>query len=164
VSDYFPILKAKAGEFDALRCMSRSQRGTLQPIIELISRPEPKKEGDKPVNPKEHLSQVAVKIYKCWGLERTAFVDLSKLNEKYKFIDGLHQLTFFYGQLRARGVTVNPVIALDPDPDSLEVMRVILRDPRQKKVCIRIPAPDLYVTDSLATKIQFLITELNINH
>jgi hypothetical protein len=70
---YFPILRAKAGEFDALSRLSERARLRVTPLLDI---PEPKEEGRS--SAQEYLASVCVQLARTWGTARPLFLDISR--------------------------------------------------------------------------------------
>lgn len=70
---YFPILRAKAGELEALNRLSDRARHRTTPLLDI---PEPKEEGR--VSAKEQMATVCENLAKTWGTARPLFLDIAR--------------------------------------------------------------------------------------
>jgi T4 beta protein len=102
---YIPILKGKAGEFDALSWMPAAARDDFKPLIEIVAVPWDY-EDDVPAKAIEpHLDGAATRIARCWGSDQEFFVDTLWLDPDEQ-AGGAHHLVYLCGRLRGDALPV----------------------------------------------------------
>lgn len=119
---YVPILRAKDGEFEALRHMQDHVGRSVMPLLEVQKQPSPKpvkpKPGAKVAAPKppqllqDYLSDVAWKLADAQK-GRPFFVDMFAFGPADKVESGEHAYTYLCGELRALGADFHAVVGMD---------------------------------------------------
>ncbi|KWZ41806.1 hypothetical protein WS72_02205 [Burkholderia savannae] len=123
---YVPILRAKDGEFEALRNMKSNVARYTVPLLEVQKQPMPKPvkpkadDGKKkriraPKQPKslqDYLSDVAAKLADAHK-DRPLFVDMYAYGPADKVESGEHVYTYMCGELIAHQMNVHAVVGLD---------------------------------------------------
>jgi hypothetical protein len=163
---YLPILKGKAGEYDALDHLSPGVKPQVRPIIEVP--PVESKYGGElgmPTGPKttigEHVSQVAENIRRSWGTVYPVYIDLLHVQEHGCAANGTHPLAYVFDQTHKLGVQAIPVTGLDrPNEYQNAVIDAVQRDARG--VCIRVDRQQCSFPTSLAVGLQDLIMTLKV--
>jgi len=120
--NYVPILRAKDGEFNALRYMDDHVSRSVMPLLEVQKQPSP-----KPVKPKpgamakppkppkllqDYLSDVAAKLADAHK-DRPFFVDMFAFGPADKVENGEHAYTYFCGELHSHAMNFHAVIGID---------------------------------------------------
>lgn len=119
---YVPILRAKEGEFDALRNLYPHQRQGLVPLMDIQKfESTPKKKAQ------DYLSDVARDLVGAYG-SAPFFLDLYWWAPSAKTESGEHVLTYAYGELAARGANAHVVIGYDrwEDAEYSQAVRNVL--------------------------------------
>ena len=163
---YIPILKGKAGEYQALDHLSPGVKPQLTPIIEvppiewnyaseLGVRTERKTTID------EHVSRVPENIRKSWGTELRVFIDLLRVEECGSPANGAHPLAYVFEQSRKLGLQAIPVTGIGRSNEYQNaVIDAVQRDGRG--VCIRIGRQPCSFPTSVAAHLQNLVMTLNV--
>lgn len=137
---YLPILKAKAGEFTALKKLDPSIKSWVYPMFE-ITQIEYDNETDSTANTvEEHLVKLVKKITNCWGHNK-CFVDVDLI--KNETILNQSALEGLYSLLAINDIYPTPVARLNM-PESLSNGIVsILGKHAIKEIAIRITIEDI---------------------
>jgi hypothetical protein len=123
---YFPILKAKDAEFDALRKVSPAVTNSIVPLFEVPRfKPGLKKYKDNPHAKAAFLSEISRKIGELRSGMYTMFDTFHWQNPGETVETGEHHLYYLYRTLKSEGVNVIPVIGYDRWDD--EEYRMALR-------------------------------------
>jgi len=104
---YVPILKAKAGEFSALKNLPPHVAARILPMLDLPY-PDAKYAGTL----QDYVTKTAVNLSAVWH-SRPAFIDITKWRPNARVESGAHVLGHALSQLISRGVQVRPVIGYD---------------------------------------------------
>lgn len=125
---YIPILKAKKGEFDALKYTSTSTARRIQPLFEVPAfagtTASAKRFEDLPQPTVAYLDEISAKIASVRpGMP--CFLDTRHWAPNATLENGEHVLSYAHSRLVALGVPVNPVINYDfwDDPEYQEVFK-----------------------------------------
>ncbi|MHC4398292.1 MAG: beta family protein [Planctomycetota bacterium] len=163
---YIPILKGKAGEYDALVHLSPGVKPQLIPIIEVppiewkyagpLGTPsEPKRTID------EHVNEIPENIRRCWGTDLPVFIDLLHVGEYDSLANGTHPLAYVFDQCRRLGVQAIPVTGLHRSSKYQNaVIDAVQRD--GQGVCIRVDRQQCASATSLVSQLQRLLPTLNV--
>ncbi|AXF22715.1 hypothetical protein CUJ89_19560 [Burkholderia pyrrocinia] len=124
---YVPILRAKDGEFDALRHMDAHVSRAVMPLLEVQKQPSAKpvkpKPGAAPKPPKppkllqDYLSDVATKLADAHG-DRPFFIDMFAFGPADTVENGEHTYTYFCGELHSHAMDFHAVIGADRWPNA----------------------------------------------
>jgi len=163
---YVPILKGKAGEYDALKHLSPGVKPQLTPIIE-VPPIESKYEGELgvPTGPKatidEHVGEVSERIRDSWGTDHPVFVDLLHVEEDGLLENGSHPLAQVLDQGRSLGILAIPVTGIGHSTEYQNaVIDAVQSDARG--VCIRADRDGCAFPTFLAAELQNLTMTLNV--
>ena len=139
---YIPILKAKAGEFQALTNLAAAAKHALTPLLEIVPIPWDY-ENEAPAKDLDaHLAPLPQKLLNAWGNQQSAFADLFYLEDEGQASDGRHPVQWLFDESRDRGMRLIPVTGLTRNvPYQTAVRDVILADHRG--CCIRLILDDL---------------------
>lgn len=158
---YVPILKAKAGELDAL-AKSSQVRDSFTPLIEIPPIPLDYPDGsEEPIPAKTidaHVGDVASKIAKALEGELPIFLD-GFYTEEETLEDGSEPIEAVYTILREAGVTFIPVLGLDSVSEyAAAVKKAIATDGNGG--CIRVRETDLEGPGDIEKQINSLVKYL----
>jgi len=144
--NYIPILKSKAGEFEALRLLNPDLQ--LTPIIETV--PIPQKDGKTTPSIDDHLDGFAKTLKKCWGDSRPIFVDLFQVQNEGTLQNGSNVHSEIFSQCKAEGIKVVPVIGLSSS-DLYKDDLVQELSSSNRGACLRLDASDFDAISSDTT-------------
>lgn len=68
---YFPLLRGRAGELEALQALWPTARARLTPVIEL---PTPRSEASA----EQHVGAFACRVSETWGVASPVYLDLKR--------------------------------------------------------------------------------------
>ncbi len=154
---YVPILKWKAGEYQAIRKLSPPIVSEIRPLFE-ITPPDfdfEKRQDKKTLE--EHLGDFSKKYIKnCNRL--VSFLDTRLLPSNSKMNDGRLPLEFLLAELAKHEVIAIPVICLDDD----STMLAFVRENNQYGVCIRIQLQQI-MSPNIETDLTRVIDRLGVD-
>lgn len=112
---YFPILKAKSGEFEALKNLNSRNLGKIVPIMEI-----PKPDDNALATAIKHsptpysycLENTVSKLAKAYP-KGTIFFDTFYWNADFALEDGIHVLTKTYKAILNHGLSPFPIVGYD---------------------------------------------------
>lgn len=159
---YVPILKAKAGEYGALETLKSLPKSRLTPLLELWPIPWDF-EGDRPAKSIDtHLKNVAQRLKKHWGIERSLFLDLLFIPSSETMKDGRHPLKYVFDEARVHSVQLIPTTGTNRDTSYQEAVKdTVAVDGRG--VCIRLENDDFEDTAELETALTQLLGFLQLS-
>lgn len=160
---YFPILKGKRGEYQAVAWLSADARARCTPIIELLAPPKPQvKKGEPQRPPKsidQHVADEAGSVARCWAnSDRPILVDFEDF-PTVRTSKQLHPAADFLRQVRSRHVAVAPVVR----PTSPLPLLKAIKDSAATDVgvCMRVSRSDLDAPDE---QIDVVLSYLGLEH
>lgn len=157
---YVPILKGKAGEYNALRQLALGPKSRLTPVIEVPPIPWDYKNDQPGRTIDEHLNNAAKKIDRAWDSERSLFADVGALADQ-RMADGRHPMTYLFDSARDRGLELIPVSGLNRDSAYQDATRAIAaRDDRG--VCVRLEGADCEDTVELTERLERYLAFLGL--
>lgn len=140
---YVPLLKAKEGEFRALRNLADDVKAEITPLLEA-----PPLDGygdlDPPAEPTvdTQLLRLPQKLERAWGDGARFFLDLGLVDSDPALAGGEHPVSYVFARVRELGLQGVPVTALSRDEDYREAVgQVASIDGRG--LCMRIVAEEL---------------------
>ena len=156
---YMPLLKSRAGEFRALRSLTRSQRSQLLPLMDLVP-PLWDFEKEAPTRSMdEHASLVSPHLWRSWGPDLPILLDGQNLDTDTAERNPLEQII---EGCRARGIQAIPVTGLDRSQEyQSAVRRSLTRDRRGS--CIRLESEDLAAIGRLEAALKDLMESLGLD-
>lgn len=140
---YVPLLKAKEGEFLALRLLSVEARASMTPLLEA-----PPLEGYGELEPPagavvdNQLQRLPQKIARAWGTGSRFFLDLGLVDCDAALAGGEQPLTYVFEHLRKLGLQGVPVTALNRASAYQDAISSIARSDG-RGVCFRLLSEDL---------------------
>lgn len=155
---YVPILKAKRGEFNALRNLSVPAKTNITPVIEVYTDEEFETNGTV------YFDDVSTRITTDWGLDTPIFIEVNPFDPAER-INNVHPVTLMFQELRSKGVYGIPVTSFDRDVDYQNAIRdVIATDHRG--VMLRITEDDFgdLVTPNILQPLRDLLGVLHIEN
>lgn len=168
---YVPILKAKAGEFVALKKLKATYSERISPFFEIPllvrKEKEPKwlVESTQPI--KDYLQRTAKKVIASCESNRF-FFDITQWKVDSYIETGEHVLSYLYKILSESGAVVHPVVGFDRW-DVLDY-QIALKDmvvPEGNHYCIRIDSSsiidDSYDVDYFTATLEKIMEELKIS-
>jgi len=156
---YVPILKAKAGEFTALKNLSNEAKGKITPLIDIprinqFRNPEP-------LTLEEHLSKVIKEIEdSCDGIG-CYFVDLFDLKLDLRIGGNIHPVTYVFGGIRKCGQLAVPTIGLERDDAYIHAVREVVKTDK-RGVCVRLLGEDMESIEELEDQLDELLDDIGI--
>lgn len=138
---YVPILKGKAGEFDAIAAASSLAKQAMTPLIEVTPLPWDF-ESDAPSKTiDQHLNNYAQKIEQSWGQGADIFLDFLQLENEF-MENGGHCFSSILETCRDLGVVAIPVTGFGRSRDyQTAVCEAVETD--NNGVCVRIANSDI---------------------
>lgn len=135
INKYIPILKAKAGEFEAVLNLSSNTRSSITPFFDI-----PQKKGVKGVAADKYLCDTASKLVKTWGTS-PFFVDIFDFHPNIRCGQNMHPLTRLGREFDAYNAKMIPVFGLDRDDDYFDAISKLSRL-KESGLCIRVLEDD----------------------
>jgi hypothetical protein len=135
---YFPILKGRLGEFEAISHTSVELRQRMTPLMEIVP---PSTEDEDPDQVEIAIRKFAERLEQKWPFPERVIVDTGLLNADVTLSGGMLPIQAAASQFHSRGQRVVPVVHLGDRPAVIEAIRDIafLRD---GGVCIRVTVDD----------------------
>ena len=152
---YFPMLKAKEGEFGALSELTEEVKSLIFPLIDIFS--------DSNGTLEKRLPKIAKKISTSWGSDRSIFIDQFGIDLKERVSEKEHPLTFIFDKLRTLDVKAIPTTGFDRDEAYHTAIKMITKTDN-RGICIRLLIDDMENTDELSDNLDTLLSDLNIPH
>lgn len=106
---YVPMLRAKAGEFVALKNLSNRAKSSILPLLDV---PKNTSKAKVPKTDSEHLASVIESISSIWK-NRPLILDAFSWSPSASTEEGEHIIPYLQSTLEAKGVEVSPVIGYD---------------------------------------------------
>jgi hypothetical protein len=156
MNKYVPILKAKAGEFDALKKMTDEVKGRVAPLMDLTSMPK----AAEAKGLQAHLEKAVDGIEEAWGTSEIIFVDAFDIDLSARLANGSHPVGFVFEELHKRGVQAVPTVGLDRD--AAYEKAVAQAAVSIKTVVVRLLVDDLQDARNLADKLKNLIARVGL--
>lgn len=103
---YFPILRAKAGEIEAVARLSPTGRDLTRPMFDF---PTQKMSDRLPLD--EYLAEKIREIAKSWGTKDKFYLDFSRYEPDACLPDGRHVVDYVFDISRQRRLKAIPVVA-----------------------------------------------------
>ena len=134
---YFPILRAKAGEIDALGHLAPKTRSLTRPMLDF---PLQKKNDARPLA--YYFGEKIQEIKKSWGTSNDIYLDFSRYEPDKKLPDERHIADYVFDISRQSRLKAIPVVAplsiRGPGTAYFEVVsRIIARD--RRGMAFRVP-------------------------
>jgi hypothetical protein len=155
---YLPILRAKAGEFSAVRSLSPTARSRLTPLFDVTVQGI----GDTRAFD-TYLDQRAAGVIRAWGTTRPVYVDVHDLPPDVRTTSGAAPIACLFDFLRRHAALAIPVTGttVDRGADYLaEVRAVVLRD--RRGACLRLADDDLAEPQLLGDAVTDVLQRLSI--
>lgn len=149
---YFPILRTKAGEIDAIGRLARRTRQLTRPMLDF---PVQKAKDARPLD--QYLSSKVQEIACSWGTGDTIYLDFSRYEPDAYLSDGRHVVEYVFDISKQMQLKAVPVMA----PPSLRgpgthyfdaVSRIAARDKRG--IALRLPQEDFATKKVLERALQ----------
>lgn len=109
---YFPILKALAAEFTALKETKASTANRIVPLFEIPKVPDRKAYRESPTPKVEHINNTCEEIGNLWTGKHAMF-DTFQWDPATTVENGEHVISYAYNALKMRDVKAVPVIGYD---------------------------------------------------
>lgn len=144
---YIPMLRAKAGEIDAIGRLAPATQGLVCPMLDF-----PKQKPEDGRSLASYLGEKIHEITKSWGTVNKIFFDFSRYEPDVEVAGGQHIVDYVFGiarQSRLKPIpVVGPVSMRGPGTHYFEaVSRVATRDGRG--VAVRVPYEDFVTPKGL---------------
>lgn len=157
---YMPILKAKKGEFAALKRLSAGDRAALLPIMD-IPRVDMNWDLQKPKHSLDiHFDRRSLEFGRSWRAD-PIIVDISEIPLDERTTAGRHPIDYLFDRLRSRQVAATPTTALDRDGEFVEAVKKVVELDR-RGVCIRLAPVDMELHHQLKQKLDGLLEFLAV--
>lgn len=139
---YVPILKGKAGEFDAIETLSATAKQAITPLLEMPPIGWDFRNDRPEATIDEHVDGFAEKILGAWGTADVAMLDLEQVDDQGPLSSGSDPLTFVLDAARSNGLKIVPVTGIDrPQEYQSAVAHAIGLDGRG--LCLRLNGESL---------------------
>lgn len=158
-SFYLPILKSKAGEFNALSRLSPKVKTFIVPLLEVTPLEWDHSTKAKPKTIEEHLANFCKKVLKSWTQE-DAFIDINLIADKDA--GGLHCLEYTYSLLNGKRSNLMPVVRLTSSNNLLKVVKSLSKKYAVSEIGIRITVEDL-TSPTLGDDIEILLSKIGFD-
>jgi len=157
---YVPLVKAKGGEFAALKELTSSVRTQICPIFDVTEIPWDF-DSDSPAKiVDEHLAKVSENIFRSIGA-LSCGVDLTCLDPATRMANGAHPLTWLFDDLRKKGVIARPVVG--PGYDAAYLAAAAAEIATDKRGCVvRVVGQDRVFASTLATDLASVLAAVNL--
>lgn len=157
---YFPILRAKAGEMEAIARLHSRTQVRIRPILDV-----PKYFQNPKKALEEHLGQITKSVADGWGAVLPFYFDLLRYEPDLRTSDGRSAVEYLFScarQLHLKAIPVaGPESVRGPGPDYLaSVCEIAKRD--QLGVAVRMPYEDVAEPESLLDKVDQLLSALSL--
>lgn len=132
---YVPILRAKAGEFVALKNLSNRAKSGILPLLDV---PANTSKAKVPKTDSEHLASVIESISSIWK-NRPLILDAFSWSPSASTEEGEHIIPYLQSTLETKGVEVSPVIGYDRWDDldyQAAISEIVL--PQGRHFCLRL--------------------------
>ena len=135
INNYIPILKTKAGEFEAIVNLSSNTRNSITPFFDI---PQIKEIRDTPAD--YYLCDIALNLVKKWGTS-PFFIDIFDFHPDIRCDQDIHPLSRLGREFNTFNAKMIPVFGLDRDDDYFEAISNL---PKLKEsgLCIRVLEDD----------------------
>jgi len=155
---YLPVLRAKEGEFRAVRSLSPSARSRLVPLFDV---PIPVLKDGKTLG--GYLAERAEGIHSAWGTARPLYVDVHDLPLDLRTSSEVQPITYLFDLLRVHGSLAVPVTGTEPDRDRdyLAAIRAIVARDRMG-ACLRLAEDDFTEPQTLGTSVRGVLKDLAV--
>lgn len=157
---YVPILKAKQGEFSALRGLGPVSKKALTPLLEVPPVPWDYDLDAPKVTIDEHLEKLPAKVKDAWGSDRRLFLDLWYVKDEAG-AGGTYPLVLLFDRLRAEGIQAVPVVGPQyPAAYMAAAAAVIKKDARG--ACIRLRRESLEDADEISPALAAVLKAIGL--
>ncbi len=134
---YFPILKGKAGEFQAIEDLSAKNKKLIAPILEITDVPWDFQNETYAKSPDKHLENFGEKIAK--SLKGMSFyVDLPESLWEEELDQGFHPIAKIFEVIRQKELYAIPITGADRPSEYQDVVKSIIETDK-RGLCLRLP-------------------------
>lgn len=140
---YLPILKSKAGEFNALSKLDSYTRNRIFPLLEVTPMEWDHAYKAKPRTIHEHLTKFSQKITKFWALD-DCFIDTSLLDNQ--MVDGISNMEYIFNRLSENtlfDIKATPVVQIGTDTTILSGIKNLFTQHGVTQIGLRITLDSL---------------------
>lgn len=157
---YFPFLRAKSGELEAIARLNPRTQTRVRPILDI-----PKYFSDPKKSLEEHLSQITRAVADGWGAVLPFYFDLLRYDPDLRTSDGRSAVEYLFAcarQLRLKAIPVaGPESIRGPGTNYVATVgEIAKRD--GLGAAIRMPYEDIANPDSLLAKIDRITSALSL--
>lgn len=149
---YFPILKSKQGEFNALGGLREDTKEALIPTIDIT----PNKSTVRTFG--QHLDKICEHIASKWGGELPIAFDLFDIQPDQRTEKNEHPATHFFRSAHAAGLRVIPCCGLDRDTAYENAIAKIVPK-AEASVIMRLQREDLHAPTIAIPRLQELLAK-----
>ena len=154
---YVPILKAKRGEFVALRQLTAPQSQLLTPLLEV---PPFDEDGDSDALLRMLDGKLKL-LEDAWKDRGRVFVDLIQVDDDAVVPDGRHALKYLVEEARARGIEAVPTTSLGRSP-AHQAAVADLHASFNCGLCLRVDAMEEIHEPDFLSDLDALLDELGV--
>jgi hypothetical protein len=160
IKSYVPILKAKLGEFDALKNLRLSRKAQVTPLLDVPQFSDAA--GEIPARTwDEHIRRKSERLIKSWGCDDAAiFVDFFDTDIGARTSSGVHPIAGMFDLLRAANIMSIPVTGIGRDDSYQEAVATISTTDR-RGMCVRVPREQLGSAYGLGNSLNELLSRMN---
>ena len=158
LGSYIPILRPKGGELKALKELSKSTIGKINPFFDFHRLPIGQ---EKTFN--EHIEGICKKLINHWPTEHLLFFDLSLIDLKERMNDSIHPLIWICQFLRENGYNFIPTIGTERDEDYASALKSEIQEGLKHGVCIRLLNDDLETPEETFNQVEVILEDLEIS-
>jgi hypothetical protein len=110
---YMPVLKAKAGEYKALKSLSGQIKSEILPLIEVVDVPWDYEDDEPATTVDIHLRKIVQNLLESWGTENKVLLDFTDTLQGETVADGGNAVEFVLNLARELGLKAVPVTSVD---------------------------------------------------
>jgi hypothetical protein len=157
---YVPVLKAREGEYAALREVAVDVKSSLTPLLEVPSVPYDFVNEEPAKTLEQHLQNVAAKLLGAWGVARPIMLDLLWIPSALRMANSEHPWEFLSRDALTKGVHLIPVTGLQRDA-SYQTATAGVATAHERGVAIRLELEDFASPRSLGSALVYLLAALS---
>lgn len=152
-------MSVKQGELKAFKELSAGALENITPLFDIHRIPIVGGKQKKTID--QHIEKIIINLEK--NCEKKLFLlDYSLMDLNIRLTDNTHPFKYLCEALNEKGMSFIPCIGLDRDQPYLEVIKEILLQISDKKLCMRLLVDDLDSLDETQEEIYRILSYLNI--
>lgn len=159
LKNYIPIMSVKQGELKAFKELSAQALENITPLFDIHRIPIVGGKQKKTID--EHIEKIIINFEK--NCEKKLFIlDYSLMDLNIRMADNTHPFKYLCDTLNERSMNFIPCIGLDRDQQYLEVIKEVLLQIPDKKLCMRLLIDDLDSLEETQEEIYRILSYLKI--